>query len=301
MKPIYRLTPHAQLSHNPLFELEARHVRYADSSAALAQRSSRWIGMGAAVVVIPFLVLMALDLQHYRTLSVITEFGMSYVAWVLAIGLLLGLLVDCAGIAVAVGGISGELITGRWDLLRLTLLRVERLIAAKHGTAQIRAWRLMTLVVGVRIGAVALLVFMYTAPIFLMVPITVDPLEVVFGYAVIGLLSLIYVVEPLWRLRALTAVGLAVSSRMQSSTTTMLSAAGYVFALWVVEGFVFSVVALMLSWVVSFSILALPNTLLVIFFAPILIGIVYAAVWGFHHVVETWALRQAALTLVRRN
>ncbi len=93
-----------------------------------------------------------------------------------------GWLVDCAGIAVAVGGISGELITGRWDLLRLTLLRVERLIAAKHGTAQIRAWRLMALVVGVRVGAVTLLVFMYTAPIFLMVPIAVDPLEVAFGY-----------------------------------------------------------------------------------------------------------------------
>ncbi len=301
MKPIYRLTPHARLSHNPLFALEARHVRWGDSGAALSRRSGVWISVGAAVVVIPFLLWMALDLSRYGTLSVITDSGMNYVTWALVIGLLLGLLVDCAGIAVAVGGISDELITGRWDLLRLTLLRVERLIAAKHGTAQLRAWRLMALVVGVRVGAVALLVFMYTSPIFLTVPIYLDPLEVLFGYLLIGALSLIYIVEPLWRLRALTAVGLAVSSRMQSSSTTILSAAGYVIALWIVEAFVFSVVALTLSWLFGFGVFVLSDRLWYAVITPLLIGIVYAAVWGFYHVVETWALRRAALTLARRN
>ncbi len=301
MKPIYRLTPHAQLSHNPLFALEARRMRYGDSGDVLSRRSSRWIGIGAAVVVIPFLAWMAFDLRYYGSLSVLTDLGMSYVTLALVIGLLLGLLVDCAAIAGAIGGISGELITGRWDLLRLTPLRVERLIAAKHGTAQLRAWRLMALVVGVRIGAVALLVFIYTAPIFLMVPIFVDPLEVVFGYGLIGILSLIFIIEPLWRLRALTAVGLAVSSRMQSSMTALLSAAGYVIALWIVEAFVFSIVGLTLSSVIGVGVYAFSDWLWFAFFTPLLLGVVYAAVWGFHHVVETWALRQAALTIVRRN
>ncbi len=88
---------------------------------------------------------------------------------------------------------------------------------------------------------------------------------------------------------------------MQSSSTTILSAAGTVFALWIVEAFVFTVVALTLSWLFGFGIFAFSESIWFAFFAPILIGFVYAAVWGFHHIVETWALRRAALTLARRN
>lgn len=301
MKPIYRLTPHARLNRNPLFALESRHIRWGESGNSLAHRSGLWIGVGAAVIVIPFLIWMALDLRRYGTLSVVYNAGTDYVVWALVIGFLLGLLVDCGSIAVSVGSINSELLTGRWDLLRLTLLRIERMILAKHGTAQIRAWRLMALVVGVRVGAVALLVFLYTSPIFISVPIYVDPLEALFGYLIIGALSLIFIVEPLWRMRALTAVGLVISSRMHSSMATILMAAGYVFALWIVEGFVFGVVAIAMSWLFGFGALVTADLLWFFCFAPFFVGIVYVAIWGFYHIVETWALRRAGHTLARFN
>ncbi len=55
---------------------------------------------------------MALDLRRYGTLSVIYDTGMNYVVWALAIGLLLAAAgVDCASIAVAIGSISGEVVS----------------------------------------------------------------------------------------------------------------------------------------------------------------------------------------------
>ncbi len=129
----------------------------------------------------------------------------------------------------------------------------------------------MALVVGVRVGAVALLVFIYTVADLLQrcrspsIRWTWYP-----AILLIGVLGLIFIVEPLWRLRTLTAVGLVVSSRMHSSSTTMLSAAGYVFALWIVEGFVFSVVALALSWLFGFGVFILSDRLWLICFAPLL-------------------------------
>ncbi len=301
MKPLSRLTPHSHLSHNPLFALEARHTRWGESGVTLARRSGIWIGVGALVVVMPFVIWMALELPRTGTLSLIYQSGTDYVAWALAIGLLLGLLVDCGSIAVSIGSINGEMLTGRWDLLRLTLLRIERLIAAKHGTAQLRAWRLMALVVGVRVGAVALLIFLYSSPVFLAAPIFIDPLEVTFGYVLIIALSLIFIAEPLWRMRALTAVGLVISSRMHSSITTILMAASYVFALWIVEGFVFSVVGVAMSWLFGFGALVTADVLWFLCFGPFFVGIISVAIWGYYHIVETWALRRAALTLAHFN
>ena len=63
---------------------------------------------------------------------------------------LAALALDYRCMSTALGSINGEIAAGRWDLLRLTLADRPQIVAAKHGAAQVRVWRLMTLIVALR-------------------------------------------------------------------------------------------------------------------------------------------------------
>src|SRR5262249_19323827 len=90
--------------------------------------------------------------------------SMNFTFWVMAASVLITPVLDFLSISAALNSISAEISTGRWDLLRMTLLRPTQIVAAKHGAAQVRVWRPTMLLVGVRLAACLMLAFTLLRP-----------------------------------------------------------------------------------------------------------------------------------------
>lgn len=177
--------------------------------------------------------------------------------WVFAISLMDKLVLDTSAVLAALNVFNWRENPAHWDLLRLTSLRAADLVEAKHAVAQGRIWRLMCTVAGLRLGVVVI-AFLHLLVLPLLVPQQAGIIsllapdggrllpEVYFFLALAGVawagLGVIYVVEPRWRLRALTLAGLAVSTR-QGIAGGVLSALGVVLGVWVMQ----VVVGLLLS------------------------------------------------------
>jgi len=158
---------------------------------------------------------------------------------------LAGLLVDFFCLAMAGGAISRDIDTGRWTLLRLTLLNEESMLRAKHAGVRLRAWRLLQVVAGLRCGigvmvAIEYLNFRYFSS-----------LEVLLSIALFMLVFVPYVLEPFWRTQAFTTVGLYFSAFNLSSKQTLLMAAFGLLVLWLIQAvFVGSVMYILVQGVV---------------------------------------------------
>jgi hypothetical protein len=118
-------------------------------------------------------------------------------------------------------------------LLRLTIIPAEQIAAVKHAAARLRAWRMTTIVFAIRL-AVIILAFLNW--------VLTDGLryfrfrfEDTFIFLSFLVAAVTYLIEPFWRARAVTALGLDISIRLRSSLSVTLSAIGSVLALWILQ------------------------------------------------------------------
>lgn len=213
------------------------------------------------------------------------------------LSLLATVLLDYASITASLNVISGEINSGTWDLLRLTAAREGELVLAKHAVAQLRAWRTMLRVIGLRIAAVLTAVFIVIREYTFATPyLTVQESITffLFNLAPFAALSGVFILEPLWRMRAMTALGMVISARVQDAASASLVAIGMVLALWFIQALVvvaviggLSVLFLMLS-AFGTSALCAPFTVLLA---------IYPTVYGFYSVLKMWGLRHVARRL----
>ncbi len=166
------------------------------------------------------------------------------------------LALDLYSAAVSVNTISHQMESGQWEALRLTALPAQDVIAAKHAVAQVRAWRVVALEVAVRmLGLVVLIAsttFVDTCAVFFgpfnsrcyvgvwslsgdIASFQHEFLMNLSGIIVALLLVMAYLSEPLWRMRTITALGLAISSRIHSLTVASLAAFGAIVTLHVAQ------------------------------------------------------------------
>jgi hypothetical protein len=135
------------------------------------------------------------------------------------LSLILSILPDVYYVFTAVSSINRMVQSGEWDLVKLTPLHEQDILAAKYSIAQLRAWPVMSLD---RLGQLLPLVILATfRPLY-------NPEYLLFYAAPTVLISLL---TPAWRMRALTAAGLAVSASVRSIVFAMLIALGVVLAL----------------------------------------------------------------------
>ena len=299
MNRLRRLSPHFHLSLNPLFALESRRVYWGGSEQLLFRYSRRWI-----LFICPPLLVVGLLLAVLNSDSLSAG---DFIVLLFAISLIASLPFDFTSVSTSIGSINSEISAGRWDLLRLTSLRAQQIIAAKHGAAQLRAWRWMIRIIALRI-AVALMIFYALVYVvasddlsYYAFPSQNLFIQDVLISVIVILGLLIYILEPFWRMRAVTALGVAISARWQHSMSA-LAAVGAIFALWLVQGFIILALGL------GISLLIFPLSLLeyeafsVTFCSPLLIVVISAAtVYGFYSIVQTWSLRRAERWLARSN
>ncbi len=242
-------TPLALVSPaHPLFKLEKWRVRRLLSS-------SRLLRLTANVIGIIFLILLALWIVAVR--DDMSKFGDQYqstyyyrpplsgsagglLGFVFVISIGVSGFLDFACMVAAVYGISGELITGRWDLLRLTALKDDDIVAAKHAAARLRVWRMTIGVFAIRLAVVILGIATWLVNGGL-IYFELDGSQFLFYLTLLVLVAL-YLAEPFWRAWAQTALGLGISIRFRSSLSLNLVAIGSVIALWILQPLVIGLI-----------------------------------------------------------
>ncbi len=295
-KRFARLTPHFRLSQNPLFALEVRRVRWGVSTEIMLQRGRLWLTVTCTALFSLWLLILLIggggfDSENPSLVILFLLFGASFMA---------ALALDFTCMAAAIGSVGREIVSGRWDLLRLTLLRIDQIVAAKHGAAQTRAWRLMTLLIGARLAITAMiiisLVMMFLRDqsygFYQYSPILLFRDLVVYGF--IALACLVYVIEPFWRTRAVTALGVAISARTQQHAFGVLAALAAVMALWLAQGCVLLAMGAFASAFIVPLALAETSAIQITICSPLLLlGMFAGVVYGFYNIIQTWSLRSA--------
>jgi hypothetical protein len=295
-------TPFDQIDpRNPLFRYGARRFRWANR---IHRVSLRWAALaGGAVLALWLLVVLgaagnsvvyATSTSQYSYPSaayMVMAASNSFwgIAFVLSIAA--DVLLDMVCLAATVNAISGEVTAGRWDLLRLSSITPRQVNDAQHGLGQLRAWRFMAVVVGARMAVVLIAGLQaFVLPMLLYNDTSVSGLFSffgLFGWMIIltfGVFFLVYIIEPFWRMRAMTALGLAISARVASLTGGLLAGFGAIVAVWVVQAIIMGVVL----WV---SFIAMASAFL--FCGPFVCAGVGFIIYSFYRWLGNWSLEKA--------
>ena len=237
---------------HPLYRLEMRRRRKEEPLEIAIKRNLMRVSIlcGALVGFWLFICLNRAYQFYTREEKIpdtIFTAGDAVLVWLLIIGIGANLGLDFGAVLVSVEKINQERTTGHWQLLSLTHFWQAEIIAIKHTVAQTQVLPVALLIVGVRIAAV-LMVFIRMVGGYLLIEgfprlemlpcLTLFfPLLLLLLYLAIRL-AVAYCVEPLWRLRAVTAIGVAISARVQGAALSLLAGLGAVALLWFCQGVV---------------------------------------------------------------
>lgn len=259
-------SPHALVRlPNPVFDVELRRVRRLRSAASLSRYS-------LAVLLVPYLALIAWwllnvlafaqtqGLQKFNVYRTYTNTGFELYVPIILVTLLTMLALDFYAVIVTVNTIRHDKINGQLDELRLTPITTKDYVVAKYATAQVRVWRILAWEVAARMLFVVLTIALDTfegcwfcgygndavvTPLVREVTnsLSAHPLRTLATIIVFGLLAAAYIAEPLWRMRLLTALGLAISARINNLTFGALIAFGFLVVVHIVQGYFISQLA----------------------------------------------------------
>jgi hypothetical protein len=296
--------PDVRADH-PVLAREARRVRWLKRAGTPGRYALRIILLVLGIVLALYIGWLALEwIQAQRPFFYpwsLYRSSADFLVILVAVSLLATLPLDYVSITAALNSISGEMVAGTWDLLRLTAIREGELVLAKHATSQLRAWRTTMWVVGLRIAASLFVLIMLltqyfsgTRPMWF-VASGEDGLSFMFNFIQFAALITIFILEPVWRMRAVTALGMVISARSRDGASSALTAMGVLLALWLALAVVFAALiaglSVLLFTVAAFGVGALCAPLLLLF-------VIVPTVYGFYSILKTWSLRQVARRLV---
>jgi hypothetical protein len=299
------LMPHwSAHAHTPIFRYTIRRVRWGGTVDALARYTRRvtLIVFGALALLWLLVILLTLPAvagcssssAYYRCDYILYEAGATILSIYALVSILADVLLDFACIIAALNSLRGRVNSPVWDLLRLTTMHPQSIVGAEHAVVQARAWRSMIWVVGMRFSVIALaLIHAFALPIMLgdgggwtgLVDTIADqPIQSLLTIAGFIVFLGIYVIEPLWRMWAMTALGLALTAWHRSIVTTILSAMGWMLGLWILQIIIMAAMLWVAFTTASGLLWCLP------LFASIGAGFV---IYGFFYAVRVEGLNRA--------
>lgn len=202
-------------AHDPVFRYETRHLRDRATPHGLRLYMVRWLVIVGAVLGALW-VLNLLPTSNWYVVST----SMSHAGWIFFASIAANLLLDLVCIIVGLNTVNRDIIDGRWDLLRLTPLSAEQIFAAKHAVVQIRAWRMTSVIFAMRFTSVliVLITFFFIADsrgktgfALVLDGLHNDVATLITLFGTLPLFAFFYLIEPFWRMRAMTAVSVWVS------------------------------------------------------------------------------------------
>lgn len=292
-----RRTPFAAAGH-PVFERDISRLQRVWPEARLRRASRLAVAQVALVVVVVWLLLSAISAAGYSPTQPqgIYHASSNVIFWLILIALGSGALLDMLAVRAALPVISGEVRARRWELLRLTPLRESGIVSAKHAAAQLRVWRALALVVGLRAATAALFLInvfglsyvVAGSPPFLRDELAAAPLII----GAVAAFGAVYLFEPLWRVRTMTALGMVISAHVLESALSTLAAGGALLLVWLAQALILG--ALLTSlWVALMPVMLFGADVLTASAALLGFSVIIAvAMFGFHLVVTRWGLRR---------
>ncbi len=301
-----RTTPYATTAADqPIFQMETRQLAWASDKRTFTALSLQRIRRAAVNSSMLMLVLMGglAILQRYnlsfRSLLELLYSGSLLLALV---GVLMSFQIDFLSIAASVNSINGDVNSGRWDLYKLAGVREGQFTVGKHAIAQVRVWRTVMTVIGVRGGAAVLFIFasiistLVYNPIFSQGGLRLGSVLPQFVVSVIlmGIPGWFFLIEPILRLRAMTAVGLMISAHVRSASMSPLAAFGVTAGIWIAQ------IAFLAAFGCGMSMFLIP----LMFYGsglvcglPIILGLLIAAMHAYYEILKNFSLRRAAFRL----
>jgi hypothetical protein len=243
------------MGEQPLFKYAVRRVRWAGTFEQL-RKYNLWVAAAVHLVIVGLWLLAIYDMTALfrQTGSMNPSYVASgqsgaFIAWLMIISIGMDLILDFASLIFALNSIAGEVSAGRWDLLRMTPINEQRIVGAKHGLAQVRAWRVMALVLYTRSAAIVLIVLhVFLLPMLVGgSSILMDMFRYEFFNPLLALITfviflVVYAIEPLWRMRAMTAVGIAISARVYTIVFAFLTAFAAIVATWISQVIILAII-----------------------------------------------------------
>ncbi|MBC7871409.1 MAG: hypothetical protein H7Y09_11275 [Chitinophagaceae bacterium] len=255
--------PHQSVSaNNAVFRYEARRIPTAQE---LEQRTVFWmlrvvalltglwlVGVMVIIITPKSDMIGALNYTTPLAVSVYNAMG-QFIQLAFLLSFLDKFVLDFIAILTALPTISDDIKSGHWELTALTGLNMRKLVEAKHAVAQTRAWRTMCSVAGFRLGVVTVMVlhtlilpFAFPsnngyvpnplADLFSSSSAFIDERIFIFwSFLAYIFAAIVYVIEPRWRLQAVTMGGVAVSTQEHQSAGALFSAFGCLIGVWLVQ------------------------------------------------------------------
>lgn len=235
-----RFSPYSKISSDfPLFQIAAAQRRSHWNPGLLIPFTLLWLFLGAGLIAILWLLTVrGEDLNQYPGSMYDNNFQVSG----LFVGIALAVLLDFRIMMFTANSFAGEVTARRWDVLRLTPLTSRNIVHTLDAIGQLRVWRFMALICGVRLAVGLLILRGFFRP--LPSPFFLSESEYLMIQLVVIFFMMVYCVEPFWRMRAVVALGLWISSRLRSTLSIVLAAIGAVMLLWLSQVIMLGV----LSW-----------------------------------------------------
>ncbi len=301
MNLLAKLLPPRRQWDNPLFRSQARLIKWGDSWMRLHNQTLYWSLPVALLIFGTWLVFMLfLRYVAYSPNSFPQNWLLLYSQnfWLAATGasLLSVLAVDFRSIAAGVPVISEEIVSGRYELIRLTSISPVEVIVAKYAVARVRAWRITARLMWARAllagFGLALLAWQWFST---GVGSTVIDLFYASAALVVGTCgAAVFVLEPYWRMKAMTALGVAISARVHSGLSAPLASGLALLAFWWLELVLILTLALLFS---TASLWMLASQLAMVVCLPVVIAGLGAVLYGFYSGLQHASLRHAAFRL----
>lgn len=253
----FPLLPHNRFPpDHHLLRHELRRLRHGRDAAGLRQKTRRWLGWGfwlpfglglfglALVVASPPVMSSS---SFTRPLSMYDSVG-NFLMILFLLSVADRLLLDFIAVSASATTISDDVRTGHWELLCLSDVSADTVLHAKHTLAQVRTWRMMAVMTGLRAAVVALgALFLFVLPYLLPESSSIsrpfgriltfeDMWQAAVAIICLAILAAIYLFEGCWRVRALAAGSVLISSKLRPTSDAILNGAGTVFTLWLVQG-----------------------------------------------------------------
>jgi hypothetical protein len=299
---------------HPIFRWQVQRLSWGAASGDLWRFTRHVLVRAQLLMVVIWLLaagLLYLSAPDYvRSLHFfISDSGNRAVGWLVIALLPAGFILDFVSVQAALRSISGEVTAGRWDLLCLTALNIRGITHAKHAVAQLQTWRAMLLLAGARFAVIWLsLLAYYLLPVILTADFSIIadvlrrivdyPIEIAAAVLLLGGLSAIYIIEPYWRMRTMTALGMTVSVYVRHVPLAGLVAIGLIGLVWLAQLVVLVSLLFVLSLFLPIFFVTTMFHLgyLYLIFSCLMVGL---TLYGFYNLVKNICLHRVTRRLER--
>ncbi|MEP7284580.1 MAG: hypothetical protein ABI947_02275 [Chloroflexota bacterium] len=214
---------------NPIFDSQVQQLGWPHTSSEMQQYIQIVIAIAALVTL---LIGVANKIGFNNTGSYaqnfIFDFMVPFNLMLFVAGTLVGFIADICYAVLPIHSIQQEILSGHWELQRLTPHGDSQMIAAKDGIAQLRGQRIVIVEYAVR--GITVISILFGVLLYVVSPNSANEIVIIgLGTLLVILVAIPYVLEPRWRMRALIAVGMAAA--IQSSTPSMAVLTALAYAL----------------------------------------------------------------------